>query len=99
MSYFKYDDVNSVPCANISKDGIRYGKHEFNAKVTVKDPESKKDIEITVVRRAEREWMLGLSAQFGSYSFLTQHGGIVFSMDPVILKSKAEEIQKFIFGK
>lgn len=90
----KFEDIESVPCANISAKGIKYGNHLFNAKVWVKD-EKNKDIEVTVVRRAEREWLLG----GGAWNFFSEQGGVVFNLDEKLLKSKAEELYAFIFKK
>ncbi len=90
----KFEHIDSVPCAEFSKKGIRYSKHDFNAKVIVKDDKGK-DQEITVCRRAEREWMLG----GGAWYFFSDHGGVVFNLDEKILKDKVEELYAFVFKK
>lgn len=91
MSEFKlkFEHVDSVPMADITEKGIKYGKHDFNAKVTVKDDKGK-DQEITVCRRAEREWMLGKNN--GLTVFTTAHSGLVFCLDETILKAEAEKV-------
>lgn len=96
MSSFKllFEHIDVVPVATVTKNGIKYGFHEFNARVTIKDPETKKDREVTVVRRAEREWMLG----GGEKCFINKHGATIFDLDDKILKTKAEAVQKLIFG-
>jgi hypothetical protein len=97
MSEFKlrFEHVASVPTAEVSEKGIIYGKHDFNAKVTIKNPDTGKDQEVTVTRRAEREWMLG----GGNWWFVTSHSAIIFNLDHAILKAKAEELQAFLFPK
>jgi hypothetical protein len=95
MSDFKlkFEHVSTIPFAEITAKGIKYGTHEFNAKVMVKDPDTKKDIEVTVVRRAEREWMLGT----GPKEFIMAQHAIIFDQDAATLKSRAEALQKFLF--
>jgi len=98
MSDFKirFENVASIPYAEVTAKGIRYGRHEFNAKTTIKDPESKKDVEVTVVRRAEREWMLGCE---GGKEHITKQSAIIFNTDESLLKQRAEYMQIFIFGE
>ena len=96
MSEFKlrFEHVSSVPTAEVSEKGIKYGRHDFNAKVTIKNPDTGKDQEVTVTRRAEREWMLG----GGEWCFATKTSAMIFNLDDKILKAKAEEMHKTIFG-
>ena len=91
----KFEHVDSVPMATITEKGIKYSSHKFNAKVTIKDPDTKKDIEVTVVRRAEREWMLG----GGEWIFINGKGATIFNLDDKILKAKAEAVYTLIFPK
>ena len=87
-----HSNVDAIFYADVSTKGIKYSIYHFNAKVTVKDPDTKKDIEVTVVRKAEREWICGSDNWYHS----SAHGGVVFNLDESKCKAKAEEMFAFL---
>ncbi len=97
LTGFDWEHVERVPYADITSKGIKYGMHEFEAKVTVKNSKTGKDEEATVIRRAEREWMLGRGPN--GWVSVTKGGGQVFCLDDALLKSQAQAIYDFVFGE
>lgn len=88
--------MNSIPCANITKDKIEITEHIFAFK------EKRKidgvETEVTVHRIAEMEWMIRRSDGVSNIQTINSIpvSAIAFHKDKLKLKIIAERLQKFL---
>lgn len=86
------NEIISIPCANVTKDEIKYSEHQFSSKEKIDG------VDVTLYKKAEMLWMMGQSEPI--HHFQTNKcipiSVSVFHFDKQKLENKAKQLQQFL---
>lgn len=92
-----YENIEKILCAEITPTNIKYSNYNFKSKEKVINPDTKKEVEVTVTKGIERYHLLNaIDNGGGGWFFISNNFAIVFHYDEKKLKEKAEELKIFI---